>query len=104
MDDELWALIEPLLPPGPSGLRGLGRFRPESLLGDKGYDSDAHRDALRNRRILPVIPRKGSPNIIGKLRCVAEQTFSLLHPCKRLAVRRERRTNYTTPSSSPPAA
>ncbi|WP_406144745.1 transposase [Streptomyces sp. NBC_01012] len=50
------------------------RRRPEALLGDKGYDSNAHRDELRRRRILPAIFRKGSPNIkgIGKLRYVME--------------------------------
>ncbi|MCX4400186.1 transposase (plasmid) [Streptomyces sp. NBC_00053] len=73
---------------------GRPRRRPEALLGDKGYDSNAHRDELRRRRILPVISRKGSPNIkgIGKLRYVVEQTFALLHHFKRLAVRWERRT------------
>lgn len=70
------------------------RRRPDALLGDKGYDSNAHRNDLRQRRILPVISRKGSPNIkgMGKLRCVAEQTFALLHQFRRLAVRWERRT------------
>jgi hypothetical protein len=38
---------------------------------------------------LPVISCRGSPNIkgLGKLRYVVEQTFSLLHHVKRLAVR-----------------
>ncbi|MFH9370870.1 transposase [Streptomyces anulatus] len=31
---------------------GRPRRRPEALLGDKGYDSNAHRDELRRRRIL----------------------------------------------------
>ncbi|MEU6260207.1 transposase [Streptomyces sp. NPDC047043] len=64
--------------------------RPEALLGDKGYDSNAYRDELRRRRILPVISRKGSQNIqgMGKLRYVVEPTFALLHRFKRLAVRR----------------
>lgn len=37
---------------------------------------------------------RGSPNVksIGKLCYVVEQTFALLHQFKRLAVRRERRT------------
>ncbi|MFJ5973409.1 hypothetical protein [Streptomyces sp. NPDC093060] len=40
-----------------------------------------------------MISRKGAPNIKGqgKLRYVVEQTFSLLHHFKRLAVRWERR-------------
>ncbi|WP_413252951.1 transposase [Streptomyces brevispora] len=65
-----------------------------ALVGDKGYDSNPNRDALRHRRILPVISRKGSPNIkgLGKLRYVVEQTLALLHHFKRLAVRWERRT------------
>ncbi|MFG2123939.1 transposase [Streptomyces sp. NPDC048710] len=64
-----------------------------ALLGDKGYDSNPNRRELRKRRILPVISRKGAPNIkdLGKLRYVVEQTFSLLHHFKRLAVRWERR-------------
>ncbi|MFC9114543.1 MULTISPECIES: hypothetical protein [Streptomyces] len=40
-----------------------------------------------------MISRKGAPNIkgLGKLRYVVQQTFSLLHRFKRLAVRWERR-------------
>ncbi|MEU8503455.1 hypothetical protein AB0C40_01755 [Streptomyces brevispora] len=34
------------------------RHRPDALLGDKGDDSHSNRDALRERRILPVISRK----------------------------------------------
>ncbi|MEU9882697.1 IS5 family transposase [Streptomyces phaeochromogenes] len=77
-----------------AGRPGRPRRRPEALLGDKGYDSNANRDELRKRRILPVISRKGPPNIqsLGKLRYVVEQTFALLHQFKRLAVRWERRT------------
>lgn len=80
--------------PPVAGRPGRPRRRPEALLGDKGYDSKPNRDERRHRRILPVISRKGSPNIkgIGKLRYVVEQTFALLHHFKRLAVRWERRT------------
>ncbi|MEU9788861.1 transposase, partial [Streptomyces phaeochromogenes] len=80
--------------PPVAGRPGRPRHRPDSLLGDKGYDSNAHREQLRQRRILPVISRKGAPNIkgLGKLRYVVEQTFALLHQFKRLAVRWERRT------------
>ncbi|MFJ7085970.1 IS5 family transposase [Streptomyces griseus] len=80
--------------PPVAGRPGRPRRRPKALLGDKGYDSNPDRDELRRRRILPVISRKGSPNIkgIGKLRYVVEQTFALLHHFKRLAVRWERRT------------
>lgn len=59
----------------------------------KAYGSRAVHRELRRRRILPVISRKGSPNIkgLGKLRYVVEQTFALLHQFKRLAARWERR-------------
>ncbi|MGW1318554.1 IS5 family transposase [Streptomyces sp. NPDC002426] len=78
--------------PPVAGRPGRPRRRPKALLGDKGYDSN--RDELRHRRILPVISRKGSPNIkgLGKLRYVVEQTFALLHHFKRLTVRWKRRT------------
>lgn len=77
-----------------AGRPGRPRRRPDALLGDKGYDSNAYRAELSRRRILPVISRKGSPNIkgMGKLRYVVEQTFALLHQFERLAVRWERRT------------
>ncbi|MEV7861330.1 transposase [Streptomyces hirsutus] len=80
--------------PPVAGRPGRPRRRPKALLGDKGYDSNPNRAELRHRRILPVISRKGSPNIqgLGKLRYVVEQTFALLHHFKRLAVRRERHT------------
>lgn len=79
--------------PPVAGRPGHPRKRPEAVLGDKAYDSKAVRHALRHRRIVPVISRKGAPNIkgLGKLRYVVEQTFALLHQFKRLAVRWERR-------------
>lgn len=79
--------------PPVTGRPGRPRRRPEALLGDKGYDSNPNRRQLRQRRILPVISRKGSRDIIGlgRLRYVVEQTFAQLHQFKRLAVRWERR-------------
>ncbi|MDQ1024656.1 IS5 family transposase [Streptomyces umbrinus] len=46
-----------------AGKPGRPRHRPDALLGDKGYDSNPNRRELRRRRILPVISRKGVPNI-----------------------------------------
>ncbi|WP_412080984.1 transposase [Streptomyces sp. MCL20-2] len=51
--------------PPVAGRPGRPRRRPDALLGDKGYDSNPNRHALRKRRILPVISRKGCPNIKG---------------------------------------
>ncbi|WP_079063406.1 transposase [Streptacidiphilus griseoplanus] len=78
----------------------MGRPRrcPDALLGDKGYDSNPDRRELRRRGILPVISRRGEPDIhgLGTLRYVIEQTFALLHQVKRLAVRWERRLDLHT--------
>lgn len=80
--------------PSVAGRPGHPRRRPDSLLGDKGYDSNPNRRELRKQRTLPVISRKGAPDIqgLGRLRYVVEQTFALLHQFTRLAVRWERRT------------
>ncbi|MCF1595873.1 transposase [Streptomyces muensis] len=80
--------------PPVAGRPGRPRRRPDALLEDKSYDSNPNREELRKHRTLPVISRKGTPNIkgLGKLRYVVEQTFALLHQFKRLAVRWERRT------------
>ncbi|EGJ77919.1 putative transposase (IS4 family) [Streptomyces sp. Tu6071] len=56
--------------PPVAGRPGRPRRRPDALLGDKGYDSNPHRDELRrvadeSRPVPPVISRKGSPNIGG---------------------------------------
>ncbi|MFE7927603.1 hypothetical protein ACFU6S_02510 [Streptomyces sp. NPDC057456] len=53
-----------------AGRPGRARRRPESILGDKAYDSRVVRRELRTRRIMPIISRKGAPNIkgLGKLR------------------------------------
>ncbi|MFJ3673354.1 transposase [Streptomyces sp. NPDC090106] len=66
--------------PPVAGRPGRPRRRPDSFLGDKGHDSNPNKRELRKRRILPVISRKGAPNIqgLGKLRYVVEQTFGLL--------------------------
>ncbi|MFC8453568.1 transposase [Kitasatospora sp. NPDC057223] len=79
--------------PPVAGRVGHPRKRPDALLGDKGYDSNANRRELRRRGILPVISQRGTPDIhgLGKLRYVVEQTFALLHQFKRLATRWERR-------------
>ncbi|MFF7965507.1 transposase [Streptomyces sp. NPDC007903] len=79
--------------PPVAGRIGHPRKRPDVLLGDQCYDSKPNGHELRRRGILPVISRKGRPDIRGhgKLRCAVEQTFALLHQFKRLAVRWERR-------------
>ncbi len=68
-------------------------------MGGKAYDSKAVRRELQRRRIMLVISRKGASDIksLGKLRCVVEQTFTLLHQLKRFAMRWERRLELHDP-------
>jgi transposase len=60
--------------PPVSGRVGHPRKRPDALLGDKGYDGNPNRQELRRRGILPVISRKGRPDIqgLGKIRYVVK--------------------------------
>lgn len=93
--------------PPVAGRPGRPRRRPQALLGDKGYDSGPNRRELRKQRILPVISRRGAPNIegLGKLRYVVEQTFALLHQFRHaLPSAGNAAPNSTTPSSPSPAA
>jgi transposase len=79
--------------PPVAGRPGRPRHRFAALLADKGYDSRAFREACRQRRTEPIIPRRGGKHIkgLGTLRYVVEQTFGLLHQFRRLAIRWERR-------------
>jgi len=92
--------IEQLLPlleavPPVAGSVGRPRRRPESVVADRGYDSDRHREQLRQRGITPVIARRRTEHGsgLGRVRWVVERTFAWLHNLKRLLVRYERRAD-----------
>ncbi|GAA3950794.1 hypothetical protein GCM10022629_74180 [Amorphoplanes auranticolor] len=59
-----------------AGRPGRPRRRFEVLLADKGYSSEAFRQACRERGTEPIIAKPKTPNIkgLGKLRYVVEQT------------------------------
>ncbi len=65
------------------------------MVGDRGYDSDRHREQLRRRGIIPVIARRQTEHGsgLGRVRWVVERTFAHLHNLKRLLVRYERRAD-----------
>jgi transposase len=75
------------------GKRGRPRQRPDAVQGDRGYDSEPHRDELRHRRILPILAKRGTDHGsgLGVYRWVVERTIAWLRKFRRLRVRYERR-------------
>ncbi|WP_406364849.1 IS5 family transposase [Streptomyces sp. NBC_01546] len=84
----------PLLKKIPS-VAGLGRprNRPDTLLGDRGYDHDKYRRLVWALGVKPVIARRGVPHGsgLGVYRWVVERTIAWLHGFRRLRIRWERR-------------
>jgi transposase len=77
------------------GKRGRPRRRPAALLGDRGYDSDPHRQALRCLGIRPVIARRTTAHGsgLGRRRYVVERSIAWLHGYRRLRIRWEHRAD-----------
>ena len=80
----LMALVESV--PPVRGKRGLPRRRPRRLYADRGYDSGPLRARLRERRIEPVIARRGTEHGsgLGVFRWVAERALAWLHGFRKL--------------------
>jgi IS5 family transposase len=72
---------------------GRPRRRPAKLHADKGYDFEHCRRALRRRKIVPRIARRGleSSEKLGRYRWVIERTLAWFSRFRRLTVRYERR-------------
>ncbi|WTQ32141.1 IS5 family transposase [Streptomyces virginiae] len=79
--------------PSVAGLVGRPRNRPDSLLGDRGYDHDKYRRMVWATGVKPVIARRGVPHGsgLGIHRWVVERTIAWLHGFRRLRIRWERR-------------
>ncbi len=77
------------------GKRGRPRHRPDALVADRGYDSQLHRQALRARKIRPIIAKHRTEHGsgLGTERWVVERTLSWLHQYRRLRTRYERRAD-----------
>lgn len=90
---QLLPLVDAIPPVG--GKVGHPRHRPEVVQGDRGYDSNGHRQALRQRGITPLVARRYTDNGsgLGVTRWVIERTLSWLHQFRRLRVRYERRSD-----------
>lgn len=78
--------------PAVAGRVGRPKRRPEVILADGGYDSQAFRDWPRFERIDSIIPQRGRKKIIGpgKIRWGVEQAIAHFHQFKRLGVRWDR--------------
>src|ERR1035437_3619717 len=77
------------------GKRGRPRHRPDSVLGDHGYDAEAIRQGLRDRRIIPFLAKRNTEHGsgLGLWRWVVERTFAWLNQFRRLRVRYEKRAD-----------
>ena len=77
------------------GQRGRPRFRPDCVIGDRGYDAEAIRQALRFRGIKPMLAKRNTEHGsgLGRSRWVIERTFAWLSQFRRLRVRYERRAD-----------
>lgn len=77
---------------------------PEGIIGDKGYDCEANRQAVRDGGIVPVIPRrKNAKNArpvardLYRLRAQIEQLSGKPKRFKRIAMRCEKaKRNYAS--------
>jgi transposase len=87
---ELIDAIPPLL-----GRCGRPRSRPNCLLGDRAYDSEAIRRGLRNHRIRSLVAKRNTQHGsgLGRWRWVVERTFAWLNQFRRLRVRYEKRAD-----------
>lgn len=77
------------------GSRGRPLQKPKVVYADRGYDSDLHRQRLRERGIKPMIAKRRTEHGsgLGKFRWVVERTHSWLHNFRRLRIRFDRRAD-----------
>lgn len=90
---QLLPLVEAIPPIG--GRVGAPIRKPGYVLGDRGYDSQPHREALHQRGVRTLIARRRTDHGsgLGVLRYVVEQTIALLHQFRRLRTRFDRRAD-----------
>jgi transposase len=79
--------------PPVAGKPGAPRRKPDALQGDLAYDSEPHRQGLREMEVEPILPEKqiDDQEGLGETRWYVERTLSWIHQNRRLRVRYERR-------------
>jgi transposase len=90
---EALALVDAI--PPLHGAHWRPRQRPDSVLGDRGYDAAAIRRGLRARHIVPLLAmrRTAHGSSLGRWRWVVERTFAWLSQFRRLRVRYDKRAD-----------
>jgi transposase len=85
--NELIPLVDAVPPVG--GKVGHPKQRPDELYADRAYDSEPHREKLRQRGIDPKIPRRRTEHGsgLGIYRWVVERTQAWLHGFRKLRLR-----------------
>jgi transposase len=75
------------------GRPGRPRRKPDLVQGDRGYDSQPHRDALHRRGIKTQLAKRRTEHGsgLGRTRWVVERMLAWLHQFRRLNMRYERR-------------
>jgi transposase len=88
---QLMPLVEAI--PPIKGVPGTPLSKPQSVMGDRGYDSDPHRQKLSGKGIKTEIARRRTEHGsgLGVFRYVVEQTIALLHQFRRLKMRFDKR-------------
>ena len=88
---QLIPLIDAIPPIG--GKVGAPLQKPQEVMADRGYDSEAHRMRLSGRGIATAIARRREKHGsgLGIFRYVVEQTLALLHQFRRLRTRFDKR-------------
>ena len=79
--------------PPVAGKVGRPRKKPDAVQGDLAYDSEPHRQGLREMGVEPELPEKGIDDDTGpgETRWPVERTLSWAHQNRRLRIRYERR-------------
>lgn len=79
--------------PAVAGTVGHPKRKPEAMMGDRGYDSEPHREGLRQIGVEPLLAEKNTENGsgLGVFRWVVERTLGWIHQNRRLRIRYERR-------------
>jgi transposase len=79
--------------PEVAGKVGHPKKKPDALQGDLAYDSEPHRQGLKQMGIEPVLPEKGidDQSGLGETRWPVERTLAWIHQNRRLRIRYERR-------------